>query len=78
VYMEPGLVDRIRPCLILGSLRRRSGAGQRSAMGTIVIDPGHGGKDPGDQHLGFQEKTINLAVAKQLNSLLSQRGFRTV
>jgi N-acetylmuramoyl-L-alanine amidase len=48
-------------------------------MGTIVIDPGHGGKDPGaPSALGFREKVINLAVAKQLASILSQRGFRVV
>jgi N-acetylmuramoyl-L-alanine amidase len=41
---------------------------------TIVIDPGHGGKDPGAR--GFHktdEKNITLKVAIQLRELLSQR-----
>lgn len=38
---------------------------------TIVIDAGHGGKDPGGQKLfGLKEKEINLAVAKELYELL--------
>jgi N-acetylmuramoyl-L-alanine amidase len=80
VYVEPGLVALIKPCLITGqSPSKVLAQGQRPTMGTIVIDPGHGGKDPGaPSALGFQEKAINLAVAKQLASILSQRGFRTV
>ena len=39
---------------------------------TIVIDAGHGGKDPGA--LGFisKEKNINLAVAKELGRLIEK------
>ena len=80
VYVEPDLVARIKPCLITGqSPSKVLTWGKGPTMGTIVIDPGHGGKDPGAPSvLGFPEKTINLAVAKQLASNLSQRGFRTV
>ncbi len=38
----------------------------------IVIDPGHGGKDPGAIYYGVKEKDINLAVARDLYSLLSK------
>jgi N-acetylmuramoyl-L-alanine amidase len=45
--------------------------------GTVVIDPGHGGKDPGATSvLGFYEKGINLAVASEVARLLEQRGLR--
>lgn len=37
---------------------------------TVVIDPGHGGKDAGALGRKTNEKTINLAVAKQLRDLL--------
>ena len=37
----------------------------------IVIDPGHGGKDPGAiGRYGTKEKTINLQVAKKLKKIL--------
>lgn len=52
----PGLPDRTEV-----------GAGKKK----IVIDAGHGGKDPGGKKLfGLKEKEINLAVAKELYELL--------
>ncbi len=44
--------------------------------GKIMIDPGHGGKDPGAIGVnGYQEKFVNLAVGRELFSLLSQQGY---
>lgn len=42
----------------------------------IVIDPGHGGKDPGCVQNGYQEKDIVLNVAKILKELLEKEGFQ--
>jgi N-acetylmuramoyl-L-alanine amidase len=43
----------------------------------IVIDPGHGGSDPGAIGLsGLQEKTANLAVAMQTKALLQKAGAK--
>lgn len=40
---------------------------------TIVISPGHGGKDPGTIGLnGVKEKDINLAIARELGSLIEK------
>lgn len=36
----------------------------------IVIDPGHGGKDPGATSQGYLEKDIALAIAKKLGIVL--------
>lgn len=39
----------------------------------IVLDPGHGGSDPGaSSHSGINEKDINLKVARYLKEYLSQ------
>lgn len=38
---------------------------------TVVIDAGHGGKDPGARGSIINEKTINLAVALKLGNLIS-------
>ncbi len=41
----------------------------------VVIDPGHGGKDPGAIGVnGIKEKDINLAIAKELGSLIKQNS----
>ena len=47
---------------------------------TIVIDPGHGGKDPGARgQRGTEEKDITLKVALKLRDLLSkQAGVRVL
>jgi N-acetylmuramoyl-L-alanine amidase len=47
---------------------------------TIVIDPGHGGKDPGARgQRGTEEKDITLKVALKLRDLLSrQQGIRVL
>ncbi|MDE5849904.1 MAG: N-acetylmuramoyl-L-alanine amidase, partial [Muribaculaceae bacterium] len=39
---------------------------------TIVLDPGHGGKDFGACENGAKEKDINLAVAKKLRDLIEK------
>ena len=45
---------------------------QAQQLFTVVIDPGHGGKDPGCVGAVAYEKTINLAVALQLGNLIEQ------
>jgi len=45
----------------------------------IVVDPGHGGIDPGAVSAGgLLEKHIVLAIARELEELLNQAGMRTV
>ena len=45
---------------------------------TVVIDPGHGGKDPGAADNGVTEKNVNLAVGLALERALSARGCKVV
>lgn len=40
---------------------------------TVVIDPGHGGKDTGAIDNNVKEKDINLGVAKQLAALIKKK-----
>ncbi len=44
---------------------------------TIVVDPGHGGRDPGAvSPWGLKEKEVNLGIALYLKEFLEDRGFR--
>jgi len=42
----------------------------------IVIDAGHGGKDPGAVNGNKQEKYVTLTVAKKLGKILANKGFK--
>lgn len=42
---------------------------------TIMIDAGHGGKDPGAVTNGLEEKDVNLRMAKILGRTLQAQGF---
>lgn len=44
----------------------------------IVIDPGHGGDDPGANHGDIYEKDINLSVAKKVESLLQDSDYKVI
>lgn len=51
----------------------------RSATGTVVIDPGHGGRDPGaTSYSGYYEKTVNLSIARKVASYLEGSGIRVI
>ena len=43
----------------------------------VVIDPGHGGKDPGSNAYGLVEKHLTLDLAHRLQRILNSRGVTT-
>lgn len=45
---------------------------------TIMIDAGHGGKDPGARGYGLMEKDVNLRMAFILGKELKARGFKVL
>ncbi len=47
-------------------------------ISTIVLDPGHGGKDPGNRVADRSEKTATLALAQELSSQLKASGFKVI
>ncbi len=45
----------------------------------VLVDPGHGGKDPGAIGLGgLQEKNVILPIAQQVAALLEEQGVQAV
>ena len=58
-------------------VRRLSMASRR--VRTVVLDPGHGGKDPGAIGVGgTREKDVNLRLARLLERRLRARSFKVV
>ncbi len=64
-------LDPERAELSSGSLLEQLGL----KVQTIMIDPGHGGKDPGAVVGNFKEKDIVLRMSKVLGRKLEQEGF---
>jgi N-acetylmuramoyl-L-alanine amidase len=52
--------------------------GEAARFTTVVIDPGHGGKDKGAYWGGVRESHLNMAVARDLEGMLKRQGIRTV
>lgn len=50
----------------------------RGDVGTVVIDAGHGGSDPGALGQNVQEKDLTLSIAQALQSELEERGCTTL
>lgn len=57
----------------LGGAARAAQEETTGAVRCIVIDPGHGGKDPGAVGNGQQEKAINLGIALKLGRLIEKQ-----
>ncbi len=65
VKKEPAVVKRVTPPKRL----------DRNEV--IVIDPGHGGKDPGAVgYRKYREKNIVIEIAKELKYILESRGYK--
>lgn len=54
-----------------------SGVQAKEKTFTVVIDAGHGGKDPGAMAYSVKEKTINLAVALALGEMIENGNADT-
>lgn len=79
---EPIRLDQQRPCLsrldlatLIDPVLRPSFIKNAPVFNTVIIDPGHGGKDAGAAGL---EAQYTLMLAKQLENLLQKKGYRTV
>ena len=53
-------------------------APEYSAIQRIVLDAGHGGRDPGTAHFGLQEKNLNLDIVRRLQARLQAQGIDVV
>lgn len=72
------LVSRIDLAKLVDPVLRPQYIRPSAPFKTVIIDPGHGGKDPGAVGKVGHEKTFTLKVAKILRDQLKKRGFNVV
>ncbi|MEX2577862.1 MAG: N-acetylmuramoyl-L-alanine amidase [Verrucomicrobiales bacterium] len=51
--------------------------GATESFKRVVIDPGHGGRDPGSVAFGLVEKDLALDLAKRIEKILTGKGIPT-
>ena len=75
VFTAPTEIKQAQaPIPVVENASRSAVSGKKGRM-LVVLDPGHGGKDPGAVGNGAQEKAINLAAALKLEKALKAKGF---
>lgn len=71
---QPALVPSAKQKKYSGSLMEQLGLKVR----TVMIDAGHGGKDPGAIANGVREKDVNLRMARIMGNMLQAQGFKVL
>lgn len=59
-------------------LSQESKDNQEDQKPCIILDPGHGGKDPGTLWGEVYEKDVNLAITKKLEQILVGQGYQVI
>lgn len=71
-------ISRIDLSKLIDPVLRPSYIPNAGGFRTVVLDPGHGGKDAGAVNAYNTEKAYNLRVAQELRSLLTAKGFKVI
>lgn len=51
---------------------------RKNAVRIVAIDPGHGGSQPGAKYSGKLEKDITLMIAKEVRTILQNKGVKVI
>ncbi len=72
------LVSRMDLVKLIDPVLRPTYIANAGAFQTVILDPGHGGKDPGATSMYGNEASYNLTVANKVKGELVKRGFKVV
>jgi N-acetylmuramoyl-L-alanine amidase len=76
---EENVAIKVPPAKPLPQSSSSSSSYYSNSRSVIVIDPGHGGKDPGAIGLrSIQEKKIVLDISQKVTQILEKRGYRVI
>ena len=71
-------ISRIDLAKLVDPVLRPNYIGNAGDFKTVIIDPGHGGKDPGATNGLGTEANYNLDVANRLKKILTERGYKVL
>jgi N-acetylmuramoyl-L-alanine amidase len=71
-------ISRIDLAKLVDPVLRPSYIANAGDFRTVIIDPGHGGKDPGATNALGTEANYNLLVAQGLKKMLTERGYKVL
>jgi N-acetylmuramoyl-L-alanine amidase len=75
IYFVESIEQSIRSALIVAPVSTPP----LKLAGTVVLDAGHGGRDPGaTSATGYYEKEVNLRLSSKVASILRGRGLTTI
>ena len=73
------LISRIDLAKLIDPVLRPNYIQNAGAFRTVILDPGHGGKDPGAKsQSGGSEAAYTMAVARRLKAMLEAQHFKVV
>lgn len=75
---EKAYVSRVDLAKLIDPVLRPNFIQNAGDFRTVILDPGHGGKDPGATNSLGTESDYNLKVAGKIRSLLQALGFKVV
>lgn len=73
---SPGKAVSVSSSKANHKVARTARGSKRPPAPLVLIDPGHGGHDPGAMASGLAEKNVTLSVARHLAKRLVKAGFR--
>lgn len=71
-------ISRIDLAKLVDPVLRPSYIDNAGNFKTVIIDAGHGGKDPGATNALGTEATYNLMIAEKLKGMLAKRGYKVI
>jgi len=73
-----GLISRMDLIKLIDPVLRPNFIPNAGNFRTVILDAGHGGKDPGATNPLGTEANYNLALAGRVKTLLEQQGFKVI
>ena len=75
IYLSPSFISKIlnqKPLIASKNLYNPPIHQSNHKIHFVILDAGHGGKDPGNTHHGLEEKNINLVITKKVLEYLKR------